>query len=177
MVCLNYDPVFMPRQSRIDTPGSLHHIAGGKERKRMLCFCDNFSKCKSYGHLIMSKVIPINKDLIKDLSDTKSVEIEKDLMEFFHDAIQSNGGNTPIFQAKEYANKFIAKKHNFTIDQAKEFVSEMQMRKLDKDIGLSDKKSMARPLGWEGSCSFSTSPSKSYFASIIWIPDLLRNYP
>ena len=61
-------------------------------------------------------------------------------MEFFNDAIQSNYGNTPIFQAKEYANKCIAKKHNFTIEQAKEFVLEMQMRKLDKDLGLSDKK-------------------------------------
>ena len=86
----------------------------------------------------MSKVIPINKDPIKNLSDTKFTEIEKDLIEFFNDAVHSNDGNTPIFQAKEYAIKGIAKKHNFTIEQAKEFVSEMQMRKLDKE--LSDKK-------------------------------------
>jgi hypothetical protein len=86
----------------------------------------------------MSKVIPIDKDPIKNLSDTKFNEIEKDLMEFFNDAVHSNDGNTPIFQAKEYAIKGIAKKHSFTIEQAKEFVSEMQMSKLDKE--LSDKK-------------------------------------
>ena len=86
----------------------------------------------------MSKVIPINKDPIKNLSDAKFIEIEKDLMEFFHDAAFSNDVNTPIFQSKEYATKCIAKKHNFTIEQAKEFVSEMHMRKLDKDLGLSD---------------------------------------
>ena len=69
----------MPHQSRIDAPGALHHIiAGCIERKRMLCFCDNSSKCKPYGHLIMSKVIPINKDPIKNLSDAKFAEIEKD---------------------------------------------------------------------------------------------------
>ena len=86
----------------------------------------------------MSKVIPIKKDPIKMLSDTKLTEIEKDLITFFHDAVHRNDGNTPIFQAKEYAIKCIAKKHNFTIEQAKAFVSEMQMRKLDKE--LSDKK-------------------------------------
>ena len=86
----------------------------------------------------MSKVIPINKNPIKNLSDTKFAEIEKDLMEFFNDAVHSNDGNTPIFKAKEYAIKGIAKKHNFTIEQAKEFVWEMQMRNLDKE--LSDKK-------------------------------------
>ena len=131
----------MLRQSRIDAPGAIHHIiAGCIERKRMLCFCDNSSKCKPYGHLIMSKVIPINKDPIKNLSDAKFAEIEKDLMDFFHDAAFSNGGNTPIFQAKAYAKKCIAKKHNFTIEQAKEFVSEMQLRNLDRDLGLTDKK-------------------------------------
>ena len=129
----------MLRQSRIDAPGALNHIiAGGIERKRMLCFCDNSSKCKSYGHLIMSKVTPINKDPIKNLSDAKFAEIEKGLMEFFHDAVRINYGNTPIFQTKAYATKCIAKKHNFTIEQAKEFISEMQLRKLDKDLGLSD---------------------------------------
>ena len=86
----------------------------------------------------MTKVIPINRDPIKNLSDTKFSEIEKDLIEILNDAVHSNGGNTPIFQAKEYAIKGIAKKHNFTLEQAKEFVSEMQMRKLDKE--LSDKK-------------------------------------
>jgi hypothetical protein len=85
----------------------------------------------------MRKVIPINKNPIENLSDTKFSEIEKDLLAFFHDAVDRNDGNTPIFQAKEYAIQCIAKKHNFTIEQAKEFVSEMQMRKLDKD--LSDK--------------------------------------
>ena len=88
----------------------------------------------------MSKVIPINKDPTKNLSDTIFAEIKKDLMEFFHDAVFSNDGNTPIFQAKEYATKCIAKKHYFTIEQAKKFVSEIQMRKLDKDLGLTDKK-------------------------------------
>ena len=53
----------------------------------------------------MSKVIPINKDPIKNLSDTKFAEIEKDLMEFFHDAVDSNDGNTPIFQTKENDNR------------------------------------------------------------------------
>ena len=86
----------------------------------------------------MSKVIPISKNEIKRLPDTKFTEIEKDLMEFFNDAVHSNDGNTPIFQAKEYAIKCLAQKHNFTIEQAKEFVWEMQMRKLDKE--LSDKK-------------------------------------
>ena len=86
----------------------------------------------------MSKVIPINKDPIKNLSDTKFAEIEKDLIEFFNDAVHIDDGNTLVFQAKEYAIKDIAEKHNFTIEQAKEFVSEMQMRKLDKE--LSDKK-------------------------------------
>jgi len=85
----------------------------------------------------MSKVIPFYKDPIKNLSGTKFAEIEKDLIEFYNDVVQSNDGNTPIFQAKEYAIKNIAKKHNFTIEQAKEFVSEMQMRKLEKE--LSDK--------------------------------------
>lgn len=85
----------------------------------------------------MSKVIPINKNPIENLSDTKFTEIETDLMTFFHDVVHSNDGNTPIFQAKEYAIKCISKKHNFTIEQAKEFVSEMQIRELDKE--LSDK--------------------------------------
>ena len=83
---------------------------------------------------MMSKVIPINKDPIKNLSDTKYNEIEKDLIEYFNDAVNGNDGNTPIFQAKESAIKGIAKKYNFTIEQAKEFVSEMQMRKLDKEL-------------------------------------------
>jgi hypothetical protein len=117
-----------------------HIITIDIERKRMLCFCDNSSKCKPYGHLIMSKIIPINKDPIKNLSDAKFAEIEKDLMDIFHDAAFSNDGNTPIFQAKAYATKCIAKKHNFTIEQAKEFVLEMQMRNLDRDLGLTDKK-------------------------------------
>jgi hypothetical protein len=82
----------------------------------------------------MSKVIPINKNPINNLSDTKFTEIENDLMAFFHDAANRNDGDTPIFKAKEYAIKCIAKKHDFTIEQAKEFVSEMQMRKLDKDL-------------------------------------------
>ena len=43
------------------------------------------SKCKPYEHLIMSKVIPINKDPIKNLSDAKFVVIERDLMESFND--------------------------------------------------------------------------------------------
>ena len=33
----------------------------------------------------MSKVIPINKNPIKNLSDAKFAEIEKDLMESFND--------------------------------------------------------------------------------------------
>ena len=82
----------------------------------------------------MSKVIPINKDPIKNLSDTKHIEIEKDLIEYFNDAVNRNDGNTPIFQAKEFAIKSVAKKHGFTIEQAKEFISEMQMRKLNKEL-------------------------------------------
>ncbi len=82
----------------------------------------------------MSKVLPFYKDPIKNLSDTEFAEIEKDLMEYFYDAIHRNDGDTPIFQAKEYATKCIAKKHNFTIEEAKEFVSEMQTRKLDKAL-------------------------------------------
>jgi hypothetical protein len=82
----------------------------------------------------MTKVIPINRDPIKNLSDTKFSEIEKDLIEFFNDSVHRNDGNTPIHQAKEYAIKGVAKKHNFTIEQAKKFVSEMQMRKFDKEL-------------------------------------------
>ena len=82
----------------------------------------------------MNKVLPMNKNPIKNLSDTKYNEIEKDLIEYFNDAVKRNDGNTPIFQAKELAIKGIAKKHDFTIEQAKEFVSEMQMRKLDNDL-------------------------------------------
>lgn len=82
----------------------------------------------------MSKMIPINKDPIKNLSDTKYNEIEKDLIEYFNDAVKRNDGNTPIFQAKESAIKGISKKHGFTIEQTKEFVLEMQMRKLDKEL-------------------------------------------
>ena len=85
----------------------------------------------------MSKVIPINKDPIKNLSDSKIIEIEKDLYEYFNDAVNRNDGNTPIVHAKECAIKGIAKKYGFTIEKAQEFVSEMQMRKLDKE--LSDK--------------------------------------
>lgn len=82
----------------------------------------------------MSKIIPINKNPVKKLSDAKFIEIEKDLIEYFNFAVNSNDRNTPIFQAKEFAIKSIAKKHGFTIEQAKEVVSEMQMRRLDKDL-------------------------------------------
>ena len=82
----------------------------------------------------MNKIIPINKNPVKKLSDTKFIEIEKDLIEYFNVAVNSNDRNTPIFQAKEFAIKRIAKKHGFTIEQVKEFVSEMQMRRLDKDL-------------------------------------------
>jgi hypothetical protein len=68
---------------------------------------------------------------IKNLLDTKFIEIEKDLIEYFNDAVNRNDGNTPIFQAKEFA-----KKHGFTIEQAKEFVSELQMSKLREKIGV-----------------------------------------
>jgi hypothetical protein len=82
----------------------------------------------------VSKVIPFYKDPIKNLSDTEFAEIEKDLIEYFNDAVHKNQGNTPIFKAKEYAVKCIAEKHNFSIEEANRFVSEMQMRKLDKEL-------------------------------------------
>jgi len=82
----------------------------------------------------MSKVIPISKDPIKNLSDTKFSEIEKDLNDFFYEAIRRNSGDIPVFEAKEYAIKAIAEKHNFTIEQAKDFVFETQMRKVDREL-------------------------------------------
>ncbi len=82
----------------------------------------------------MSNIIPISEDPIKNLSDAKFSEIEKDLIDFFNEAIRRNSGNTPILEAKEYAIKAIAEKHNFTIEQAKDFVFEMQMRKIDREL-------------------------------------------
>jgi len=84
--------------------------------------------------LIKSKIMPINKNPVNKLSDAKFIEIEKDLIEYFNFAVNSNDRNTPIFQAKEFAIKSIAKKHGFTIEQAREVVSEMQMRRLDKNL-------------------------------------------
>jgi hypothetical protein len=83
----------------------------------------------------MGKVIPLNKDWIKNLSDTKFIEIEKDLLEYFNDAVHRNDGKTTIFQATAFAMRGIAEKHGLTIEQAKEFVKEMQMRKLDEELG------------------------------------------
>ena len=82
----------------------------------------------------MGKVVPFNKSAISKLSDKKIIEIEKDLMKAFNEAAFTNDGDTTIHQAKECAIKEIAKKHNFTIEQAKKFVWEMQLRKKDENL-------------------------------------------
>jgi len=89
--------------------------------------------------VVSNTIIPKTEDFFnsyfsKTYFGQVCAEIEKDLIEYFHDAVHKNQGNTPIFKAKEYAVKCIAEKHNFTIEEANRFVSEMQMRKLDKEL-------------------------------------------
>jgi len=52
----------MPRQSRIDAPGALHHIiAGGRERKKI--FTETFAK----RHFLSNFFVPDERDLRLEL--------------------------------------------------------------------------------------------------------------
>ncbi len=84
----------------------------------------------------MAKIIPFENIDINKMSDDMFAKIKNDLMKSFRDSVNKNDGNAPIFQAKKEAIEEVAKKYNLTFEKANEIVKEIQLRKLDQDIGL-----------------------------------------
>jgi len=84
----------------------------------------------------MGKIIPFQNIDISKISDDLFAKIEIDMKKQFDIAINRNNGETTIFEAKKEALNVIAKKYNVTLEKAQEIVSEIQLRNLDKDLGI-----------------------------------------
>ena len=85
---------------------------------------------------IMGKIIPFPKSDISKISDDMFAAIEIDLKKSFNVAITRNDGETTIVEAKKEALNVIARKYNITLEKAGEIVREIQLRSLDKDLGI-----------------------------------------
>lgn len=83
----------------------------------------------------MNKIIPFENIDVEKLSDEYLSEIETFLMKSFRKECDRTNGNTPIYKAKEYATLQVSKKFNLTIQKTKEILYEIQMRKIDKELG------------------------------------------
>jgi hypothetical protein len=83
----------------------------------------------------MSNIIPFENIDVEKLSDEYLVEIESFVKECFHEQNERSNGTMPIYMIKEYVNKQISKKFNLTIEKNKEILYEIQMRKIDRELG------------------------------------------
>lgn len=83
----------------------------------------------------MSKIIPFENIDVEKLSDEYLNEIETFLSEFFRKECDRTNGNTPLYKAKEYAISQVSIKFNLTTEKTKEIINEIQMRKIDKELG------------------------------------------
>jgi hypothetical protein len=86
--------------------------------------------------IFMSKVIRFDNIDINTISDELLAEIEKYMLECFHKELIRKGEDFPIFKAKEYSILAVAEKYNLPIEKAKEIVGEIQLRNLDRNLGL-----------------------------------------
>lgn len=84
----------------------------------------------------MSNVIKVDNIDLKTISDEMLAEMEKYMLECFHEELDGKGGDAPIFEAKKHSIKKVAKKYNLTVEKANKIVREIQLRNLDKDLGL-----------------------------------------
>ena len=84
----------------------------------------------------MSNKIQFDNMNPKTISDEMLAQIEKYMLECFHEELDRKGGTTPIFEAKKYSTKRVGQKYNLTIEKATEIAREIQLRNLDKDLGL-----------------------------------------
>ncbi len=82
----------------------------------------------------MGEIIPFKNIDISKIPDDLFYEIENYLKESFNNEIRENGGNIPIFQAKQNAINLVTKKFNLTLENANEIVREIELRNLDKNL-------------------------------------------
>jgi hypothetical protein len=83
----------------------------------------------------MNKIIPFEYMDVEKLPDEYLSEIEDFLTESFRKECDRTNGNTPIHEAKEYAISQVSKKFNLTIERIRDIINEIQMRKIDKELG------------------------------------------
>ncbi len=84
----------------------------------------------------MVKIIPFQNMDISKIPDVMFAKIEIDLKKSFNTAIKRNDGETTIYEAKKESLNVIAKKYNVTFEKAGEIAHEIQLRNLDKDLGI-----------------------------------------
>lgn len=73
---------------------------------------------------------------INQIPDDLFDKIEIDFKQQFKILLNRNKGENPIFEVKLEALKGITAKYNFTFEKAQEIIQEIQLRNLDKDIGI-----------------------------------------
>lgn len=83
----------------------------------------------------MSKIIPFENIDVEKLSDEYLAEIESFVRDCFHEQNGRSNGTMPIYKIKEHVNKQISKKFNLTIEKTKAILYEIQMRKIDRELG------------------------------------------
>jgi hypothetical protein len=84
----------------------------------------------------MSKVIRLDNIDVEAISDEMLAEIEKYMLDCFHDELDRRGEEAPLFEVKKYSIFKVSEKYNLSIDKANEVVREIQLRNLDRDLGL-----------------------------------------
>jgi hypothetical protein len=83
----------------------------------------------------MNNIIPFENINVEKLSDEFLSDFDTYLLACFREACDRTNGNTPIYKAKEYAITKVTRKFNLTIDKAQEIIREIQMRKIDNELG------------------------------------------
>ena len=83
----------------------------------------------------MNNIIHFDNIDVNTLSDEFLAEIEKYMLKCLHEKLDQEE-DIPIFEAKKHATSEVAKKYNLTLEKTKKVVSEIQLRNLDRDLGI-----------------------------------------